>query len=51
MTHPLRRTMLAAASVATVTLASCASPFPGIQFTPEETTTPTGQTNAPTPPT
>ena len=49
MTHPLRRTMLAAAAVATVTLASCASPFPGIQFTPEETTTPTDQTNAPYP--
>ena len=49
MTHPLRRTILAAAALATVTLASCASPFPGIQFTPEETTTPTGQTNAPYP--
>jgi len=43
--------MLTAATVAAVTLAGCTSPLPGIQFTPEETTTPTGQANAPTPPT
>lgn len=49
MTLPPRRTMLAAAAVAAVTLAGCTSPFPGIQFTPEETTTPTGQANAPYP--
>ena len=51
MTHHQRRTIIAAATVAAVTLAGCTSPFPGIQFTPEETTTPTDQTNAPTPPT
>ena len=49
MTHSPRRTILAAATVAAVTLAGCANPFPGIQFTPEETTTPTGQANAPYP--
>jgi len=49
MTHHPRRTILAAATVAAVTLAGCANPFPGIQFTPEETTTPTGQANAPYP--
>ena len=42
--------MLAAATAAAVvTLTGCTNPFPGIQFTPEETTTPTGQTNAPYP--
>ena len=49
MTHSPRRTILAATTVAAVTLAGCTSPFPGIQLTPEETTTPTGQTNAPYP--
>ena len=49
MTHSPRRTIIAAATVAAVTLAGCTSPFPGIQFTPEETTTPTDQTNAPYP--
>ena len=46
MTQPLRRTMLTAAAVALVALTGCTNPFPGIHFTPEETTTPTGQTNA-----
>ena len=42
--------MLAAATAAAVVaLTGCTNPFPGIQFTPEETTTPTGQTNAPYP--
>ncbi len=49
MTQPLRRTMLTAAAVALVALTGCTNPFPGIHFTPEETTTPTGQTNAPYP--
>ena len=49
MTHHQRRTIIAAAAVAAVTLAGCANPFPGIQFTPEETTTPTGQANVPYP--
>ena len=49
MTQPLRRTMLTAAAVALVALTGCTNPFPGIQFTPEKTTTPTGQTNAPYP--
>ena len=49
MTQPLRRTMLTAAAVTLVALTGCTSPFPGIHFTPEETTTPTGQTNAPYP--
>ena len=49
MTHHPRRTILAAATVAAVTLAGCANPFPGIQFTPEGTSTPTGQANAPYP--
>ena len=49
MTHSPRRTIIAAATVAAVTLAGCANPFPGIQFTPEETSTPTDQTNAPYP--
>ena len=42
--------MLAAATAAVVVaLTGCAIPFPGIQFTPEETTTPSEQTNAPYP--
>ena len=42
--------MLAAATAAVVVaLTGCAIPFPGIQFTPEETTTPTGMENAPYP--
>ena len=41
--------MLTAAAVTLVALTGCTSPFPGIHFTPEETTTPTGQTNAPYP--
>ena len=41
--------MLTAAAVALVALTGCTSPFPGIHFTPEETTTLTGQTNAPYP--
>ncbi len=43
--------MLAAVTAAAVVVAltGCTNPFPGIQFTPEETTTPTGQTNAPYP--
>ena len=49
MTQPLRRTMLTAAAVALVALTGCAIPFPSIQFAPEETSTPTGQTNAPYP--
>ena len=49
MTQPLRRTMLTAAAVALVALTGCTSPFPGIHFTPEETTTPTGMENAPYP--
>ena len=49
MTHHQRRTIIAAAAVAAVTLAGCANPFPGIQFTPEGTSTPTGQANAPLP--
>ena len=49
MTQPLRRTMLTAAAAALVALTGCTSPFPGIHFTPEETTTPTGQTNTPSP--
>ena len=38
--------MLTAATVTAVALAGCANPFPGIRFTPEETTTPTEQTHA-----
>ena len=38
--------MLAVAAVALVALSGCGNPFPGIQFTPEETTTPTEQTHA-----
>ena len=49
MTHHPRRTILAAAAVTAVTLAGCANPFLGIQFTPEETITSTGQVNAPYP--
>ena len=49
MTQPLRRTMLTAAALTAVLLTGCTSPFPGIHFTPEETTTPTGQTNIPYP--
>ena len=50
MTHSPRRTIIAAATAAVVVaLTGCANPFPGIQFTPEETTTPTGQANAPYP--
>ena len=42
--------MLAAATAAVVVaLTGCTNPFPGIQFTPEETTTPSEQTNAPYP--
>ena len=51
MTHSPRRTIIAATTVALVTLTGCTSSLPGTQFTPEETTTPTGQANAPTPPT
>ena len=46
MTHSPRRTIIAAATVTAVALAGCANPFPGIRFTPEETTTPTEQTHA-----
>ena len=49
MTHSPRRTIIAAATVTAVALAGCANPFPGIRFTPEETTTPTGMENAPYP--
>ena len=50
MTHSPRRAILAATrAAAVVALTGCANPFPGIQFTPEETTTPTEQTNAPYP--
>ena len=41
--------MLAVAAVALVALSGCGNPFPGTRFTPEETTTPTEQTNAPYP--
>ena len=42
--------MLTATTAAVVVaLTGCANPFPGIQFTPEETTTPTGMENAPYP--
>ena len=49
MTHSPRRTIIAAATVTAVALAGCANPFPGIRFTPEETTTSTGMENAPYP--
>ena len=49
MTQPLRRTMLTAAALTAVLLTGCTNPFPGIHFTPEKTTTPTGQTNTPYP--
>ena len=42
--------MLAAATAAVVVaLTGCTNPFPGIQFTPEETITSTGMENAPYP--
>ena len=42
--------MLAAATAAVVVaLTGCTNPFPGIQFTPEETITSTGMGNAPYP--
>jgi len=50
MTHSPRQAILAAATAAAVVaLTGCANPFPSIQFTPEETTTPTGMENAPYP--
>ena len=50
MTHSPRRTILTATTTAAVVaLTGCTNPFPGIQFTPEETTTPTGMENAPYP--
>ena len=49
MTHSPRRTIIAAATAAVVAVTGCANPFPGIQFTPEETITPTGMENAPYP--
>ena len=42
--------MLTATTAAVVVaLTGCTNPFPGIQFTPEETITPTGMENAPYP--
>ncbi len=41
--------MLTAATAAVVAVTGCANPFPGIQFTPEETITPTGMENTPYP--
>ena len=41
--------MIAVTAATAVALTGCVNPFPGIQFAPEETTTPTGQTNAPYP--
>ena len=49
ITHSSRRTLLIAAAMVAVALTGCAIPFPSIQFAPEETSTPTGQTNAPYP--
>ncbi len=47
--RPQRRIMIAVTAATAVALTGCVNPFPGIQFTPEETTTPTGQANAPYP--
>ena len=41
--------MHTAAMAAVVAVTGCANPFPGIQFTPEETITPTGMENTPYP--
>ena len=50
MTHSPRRTIIAAATAAVVVaLTGCANPSPGTQSTPEETTPPPGQANAPYP--
>ena len=50
MTHSPRQAILAAVTAAAVVaLTGCTNPFPGIQFTPEETITSTGMENAPYP--
>ena len=41
--------MIAVTAATAVALTGCVNPFPGIQFTPEGTSTPTGQANAPYP--